>query len=115
MLNLEAPGKPNIKSFKTKEAEVMESFADAAWWLGVVMQMKEFRKFIWNNKTVISKQSMINADCFDNDRRKTIKWKIEKYLHINDEQIEILEYYITTRGGTIAWVKLDPRIISEIH
>merc|ERR1712081_117621 len=79
------------------------------------MSMKEFKKFIWSNKTIISEHSMINAHCYDNDRRKTIKWKIEKYLRINDEQIDILDYYITTKGGTIAWVKLDPRIIAEIH
>merc|ERR1712081_57364 len=79
------------------------------------MGMHEFKKFIWSNKNIISEHSMINAHCYDKDRRKTIKWKIEKYLRINDKQIDILDYYITTKGGTIAWVKLDPRIISEIH
>merc|ERR1711954_47595 len=25
------------------------------------------------------------------------------------------EYYVTTKGGYIVWIKLDPRMISEIH
>merc|ERR1711954_504907 len=115
MLDLNQLGKPHNKTFSTKQEEVDVSFDDAAKWLGIIMQIKEFRKFIWSNKTVISEQSMLNADCYDNDRRKTIKWKIKKYLRINDEQVDIEDYYITTRGGLIAWVKLDPRLVAEVH
>merc|ERR1711954_403827 len=55
------------------------------------------------------------ADIYDRHRRKAIKFKVEKHLHINTRQIEILEYYVTKKKGYIAWVKLDPRMIAEIH
>merc|ERR1712081_164651 len=67
-----------------------------------------------NNETE-SDVSILNADKFDKNRRKAIKWKVEKNLRINRMQIEILEYYVTTKGGLIAWIKLDPRMITEIH
>merc|ERR1711954_49948 len=30
-------------------------------------------------------------------------------------QLNILEYYITQRKGLIAWVKTDPRLVTELH
>ena len=57
----------------------------------------------------------MNAHKFDKGRRKCIKFKVEKHLRINRLQIEIIDYYITTKGGLIAWIKLDPRMISEIQ
>merc|ERR1711954_592165 len=55
------------------------------------------------------------ADIYDKHRRRAIKFKVETNLHINTRQIDILDYYITKKKGYIAWVKLDPRMISEIH
>merc|ERR1712081_54559 len=67
-----------------------------------------------NNKNE-SDVSILNANKFDKNRRKAIKWKVEKNLRINRMQIDILEYYVTTKGGLIAWIKLDPRMIVEIQ
>merc|ERR1712112_458388 len=36
-------------------------------------------------------------------------------LYVNSQQLDIQEYYITTRGGLIAWCKLDPRMVVELH
>ena len=61
-----------------------------------------------------SHQTPLNAHRFDPNREGTIKMKIEKYLWINKAQIQILDYYITTKGGITAWVKLDLRLTKEI-
>ena len=41
--------------------------------------------------------------------------KIEHFLRINKVQLVIKDYYFTTNNGLIAWVKLDPARVSEIH
>merc|ERR1712081_4961 len=74
-----------------------------------------FRKHIWSHKTVISETSMLFAEMYDNDRRRAIKDKVEKFARINGDQLDIEQYYITTKGGVIAWVKTDHRLVSEIH
>merc|ERR1711954_427459 len=77
--------------------------------------MEDFRKHIWSHKDVISETSMLFAEMYDNDRRRDIKDKVEKLARINGDQLKIEEYYITTKGGVIAWVKTDHRLVSEIH
>merc|ERR1711954_598879 len=55
------------------------------------------------------------ADIYDIHRRRAIKFKVETWVHINTRQIDILEYYVTKKKGYIARVKLDPRMVAEIH
>ena len=43
------------------------------------------------------------------------KISARSFFYINQRQIEILAYYFTTKGGSMAWVKMDPRMIVEIH
>merc|ERR1712081_53255 len=38
-----------------------------------------------------------------------------RFVRINGEQLEIQDYYFTTKGGIIAWVRTDPRLVTEIH
>merc|ERR1711954_471262 len=80
------------------------------------MEIQEFLEFIWSGKREgEADTSIINADKFDKARRKTIKFKVERNLRINCMQLDILDYYITTKGGLIAWLKLDPRMVAEMH
>merc|ERR1711954_294855 len=89
--------------------------SEAAKWIGFIMAMEDFRKHIWSHKTVISETSMLFGDMYDNNRHRAIKDKVEKFARINGDQLDIKEYYITTKGGVIAWVKTDHRLDSEIH
>ena len=41
--------------------------------------------------------------------------KCQKFLYLNQQQIEINNCYFTTKGGLIAWVKLDPVVVKEVH
>ena len=41
--------------------------------------------------------------------------KCQKFLYLNKQQIEINQYYFTTKGGLVAWVKLDPLVVKEVH
>ena len=87
-----------------------EEFSEAAWWLGVVMEIQEFRKFIWSPENEEeSDTTVLYADKNDKNGRKAIKFKVEQNLHINRQQIDILEYFITNKKGLIAWIKMDPR------
>ena len=52
---------------------------------------------------------------FDEFRLECISHKIERFMYINTEQIQIKEYYIMSKGGYIAWIRLDRRLVSEIH
>merc|ERR1711954_81195 len=80
------------------------------------MEIQEFLEFIWSGKREgEADTSIINADKFDKGRRKAIKFKVERNLRINRMQLDILDYYITTKGGYIAWLKLDPRMVAEMH
>merc|ERR1712081_129186 len=36
-------------------------------------------------------------------------------IRINRQQLDIMDYYITSKGGYIAWIKTDPRMIAEMH
>ena len=58
---------------------------------------------------------MLYAEMYDRDRRRAIKDKVERFARIHREQLNIEEYYITTKNGIIAWVKTDPRLVVEIH
>merc|ERR1711954_615863 len=82
---------------------------------GIIMSVDDFRRFILSHKETLSENSVIYADIYDNDRRKAIKYKIEKNVNINREQMSIEDYYITSKGGYIAWVKTNRRLVSEIH
>ena len=77
------------------------------------MKIDDFRKFIWSNKGVLSETTIIYADKYDPNRRKAIKDKVERNVRINGEQLDIEEYYITSKGGYIAWVRTDSRLVSE--
>merc|ERR1711954_290312 len=69
----------------------------------------------WSYKEVDSETSLLYADMYDNDQRRSIKDKVEKYVQINGEQLVIHEYYFTTKGGYITWVRTDPRLVAKIH
>merc|ERR1712112_641626 len=58
---------------------------------------------------------MLFAEMHDKDRRRAIKDKVEKFARIHHEQLNIEDYYITTKNGIIAWVKTDSRLVIEIH
>merc|ERR1711954_231712 len=79
------------------------------------MTVEDFRKFIWSNSEDLSENTVIYADIYDKQRRKAIKYKVEKNVNVNREQMKIDDYYRTSKGGYIAWVKTDRRLISEIH
>merc|ERR1711954_142487 len=115
LIDLDSLGRKELRKFKTREEELDMEFEDAGRWAGILMTINEFRKFIWSPKRPVNDVSVINADIYDNDRRKAIKWKVEKFLHINSDQLTIEDYYITSKGGYIAWIKTDPRMINEIH
>merc|ERR1711954_114896 len=116
LINLDELNKPSNFLYKTRDEELDASFEEASWWIGVLMDIQEFRKFIWTDKQEgESDTSVINADKFDKGRRKAIKFKVERNLRINQMQLDILDYYITTKGGYIAWLKLDPRMVAEMH
>merc|ERR1711954_446952 len=66
-------------------------------------------------KGVINDTSVIYADIYDKNRQKAIKDKVEKKIRINGDQLIIEDYYVTSKGGNIAWVKTDPRLVQEIH
>merc|ERR1712081_89360 len=63
----------------------------------------------------LSDNSILFAEKYDKGRRISIKFKVEKNIRINGNQLEILDYYIATKGGCIAWVKADHRLVNEIH
>merc|ERR1711954_504784 len=73
----------------------------------------DFRKYISDKNE--SDTSVLFADKYDPERIKSIKWKVEKHLYVNPQQLDIEEYYVTARRGLDAWCKLDPRMIVELH
>ena len=79
------------------------------------MSEEDFTKFVWCENHGESLQSILNADIYDRHRRKSIKFKVERNMRINGQQLEIKEYYVTQRSGLIAWIKTDPRLVTEIH
>ena len=84
MINLDQLSKPSNFTHKTRDEELDASFEDASWWIGVLMDIQEFREFIWSGKREgESDTSIINADKFDKGRRKAIKFKVERNLRIN--------------------------------
>merc|ERR1711954_247642 len=44
-----------------------------------------------------------------------MKNKVERNIKINGDQLAIDQYYLTSKGGLIAWIKTDPRLVGEIH
>merc|ERR1711954_192316 len=84
---------------------------------GLVLSCKltKLKKHVWSYKEVVNETSLLYADLYDNDRRRSIKDKVERFVRINGEQLNIEEYYFTTKGGYIAWVRTDPRLVTEIH
>merc|ERR1711954_30801 len=116
LINLDALSKPTSKVFESRDDKLDQAFEDANHWTGISMTIEEFRSFIWSPQLEKeSDTSILNAHKFDKGRRKCIKFKVEKHLRIHRLQIENIEYYITTKGGLIAWIKLDPRMIGEIQ
>merc|ERR1711954_625958 len=106
---------PQSKSFSSKKEEIEFEFTEAGKWLGIVMDIEDFRKFVWDDAREANDAAILNADIFDRNRCKAIKFKVERNLHVNRAQIDIEEYYITTNKGLIAWIKLDPRMVVEIY
>merc|ERR1712082_266665 len=38
-----------------------------------------------------------------------------RFARIHRDQLDIEDYYVTTKNGIIAWVKTDSRLVTEIH
>merc|ERR1712081_148821 len=116
LINLDALKNQIEEKYKNREEELKGEFEEASWWIGIIMELEDFRKFIWSDvRKEESETTTLYADKYNKHRRKAIKFKVERHLHINTRQIDILEYYVTKKKGYIAWVKLDPRMIAEIH
>merc|ERR1712081_43692 len=115
LINLEDLGKPKVSKYKDIEEEKTGEFEDAGHWIGIIMEEAEFTKFVWSYNREESVQTILNADKYDRHRRKTIKFKVEKHMRINEKQLEIVDYYITQKKGIIAWIRTDPRLVTEIH
>merc|ERR1712081_3497 len=116
LINLDTLKNQIEDKYKNREEELDGEFQEASWWIGIIMELEDFKKFNWSDvRKDESETTTLYADIYDRHRRKAIKFKVEKHLHINTRQIEILEYYVTKKKGYIAWVKLDPRMIAEIH
>ena len=115
LLDLDNLERATGKIYTSREDELDDGFKDAGYWIGIWMTLEEIRKHVWSYKGVISESSLLNADMFDNDRRRAIKDKVERFLRINGEQLIINDYYFTSKGGYIAWVKTDPRLVAEMH
>merc|ERR1712081_35823 len=116
LINLDTLKNQIEEKYKNREEELEGEFEEASWWIGIIMELEDFKKFIWSDvRKEESETTTLYADIYDRHRRKAIKFKVERHLHINSKQIDIIEYYVTTKKGYIAWVKLDPRMISEIH
>merc|ERR1711954_124416 len=113
LIDLDNLGAKQGQVFNSQKEEVDFAFNDASKWIGFIMKMEQFRKFVWDKRE--NDTSVLFADKFDPDRRKTIKFFVERHLYVNSQQIDIQEYYITTKGGIIAWCKLDPRMVVELH
>merc|ERR1711954_406595 len=116
LINLDTLKNQIEEKYKNRKEELEGEFEEASWWIGIIMELEDFKKFIWSDvRKDESETTTLYADIYDRHRRKAIKFKVEKHLHINTRQIDILEYYVTKKKGYIAWVKLDPRMIAEIH
>merc|ERR1711954_366217 len=114
MLDLDALN-PDAKIFESREDELNEGFEDAKKWFGLIMTLQEFRSFIWSNKGPLSDNTVLFANKYDKQRRKCLKNEVERYIKINGDQLSIEEYYLTSKGGYIAWVKTDFCLVAEIH
>merc|ERR1711954_330719 len=95
--------------------ELDDGFEEAKRWVGILMNIEDFRKYIWSNKGPLSKSTVVYADKYDKQRRISIKHKVKQNIRINGEQLSIEKYYITSKGGYIAWVKTDYRLVAEIY
>ena len=61
-----------------------------------------------------TKNTILNAHKYDEDRIESIKIKVQSNLHINKQQINIYSYYFTTKGGITAWVETDEYMVKEV-
>merc|ERR1712081_99774 len=115
LIDLEKLSQQINKIYLTRDEELIDGFEDAKKWVGIIMDIADFRKFIWSHKEPLQDSSVLFADIYDRNRKKAIKDKVKKNIHINREQLMIDDYYITTKGGIIAWIKTDARLVSLIH
>merc|ERR1711954_490286 len=96
MLDLDNLGLPKpAKGHASWEEELTEDFQEAGKWVGIIMSIDDFQKFVWSNKEDLSESSVIYAVKYDKNRRKAIKHKVESNIKINGDQLEIEEYYVT--------------------
>merc|ERR1711954_321831 len=111
--NLGMPKAPIVHS--SREEELTFDFQEGGKWVGIIMSIGDFRKYIWSNKEDLSENTVVYAIKYDKHRRKAIKHKVESNIRINGEQLDIEDYYVTSNKGYIAWVKTDSRLVAEIH
>merc|ERR1711954_427448 len=115
LIDLEKLNQQIKKIYLNRDEELVDEFEEAKKWVGIIMDIADFRKFIWSHKEPLQDSSVLFADIYDRNRKKAIKDKVEKNIHINSEQLLIEDYYITLKGGIIAWVKTDARLVALIH
>merc|ERR1712081_71557 len=115
LIDLEKLSQQINKIYLNRDEELTDEFEEAKKWVGIIMDIADFRKFIWSHKEPLQDSSVLFADIYDRDRKKAIKDKVEKNVHIKSQQLLIDEYYITSKGGLIACVKTDPRLVALIH
>ena len=105
--------KENKKRYNSKVVEVEDNFDAAKWWLGIKITLAELTVFIYDKNE--TDYTIMYAHRFDRHRRNCEKSKIQRFLHINAKQVDIFSYYFTLKGKVIAWVKMDPLMVKEIH
>ena len=91
------------------------AFKEANKWIGIKMKINDIRKFAYCDDKKVDDNTLLFAHRFDDTRQEAVKAKIEIFMWIHTQQIDIEEYYFTNKGGPIAWVKMDPRLVKEIH
>merc|ERR1711954_576212 len=71
MLDLDNLGSPKpAKVHASREEELTEDFQEAGKWVGIIMSINDFRKFVWSNKEDLSENTVIYAVKYDKNRRK---------------------------------------------
>merc|ERR1712081_113057 len=115
MLDLDSLSKNTSVKYKSKEEEATINFEEAGHWIGIAMEEDNFSMFVWCENRDESIQTILFADKYPRHRQKAIKFKVEKNMRVNSKELEIFEYYLTQKGGLIAWIKTDPRLVSELH
>ena len=78
------------------------------------MNIQDFIKCVYCDSKSEKEQTILFAHKYDPNRIQAIQLKIQNQTWINIDQLKFDRYYITTKGGITAWIRMDPRLIKEI-